>query len=160
MQTAQPGDRVQIHFVKRFSDGSVVSSRDRAPLELSVGAPHPRLPGLGLALVGLAPGDSTTITVTPEHAYGVPDPSRVRRLFRARFPADRPLSVGKWVPIRNRKGRRRLVRILEVGNEMVVVDTNHRRAGQTMEVEVQLLSIAPAVPPAPEDPDQDVGGEA
>ena len=32
--------------MKRFSDGSVVSSRDRAPLELSVGTHHPRLPGL------------------------------------------------------------------------------------------------------------------
>src|SRR6516162_8638004 len=54
MRTVQQGDRVLVHYVKRFQDGSVASSRDRceAPLELTVGTDHPRLPGLGLALVG------------------------------------------------------------------------------------------------------------
>src|SRR5262249_5388264 len=70
MRTAQQGDRVQIHYVKRFQDGSVVSSHGRTPLEVVVGTDHPRLPGLGLALVGLAPGTSTRLNVAPEHAYG------------------------------------------------------------------------------------------
>ena len=48
MQTAQSGDRVRIHYVKRFQDGSVVSSTGRAPVEMTVGTDHPRLPGLGL----------------------------------------------------------------------------------------------------------------
>src|SRR5262245_28931282 len=79
MQTAQQGDRVQVHYVKHFQDGSVASSRGRAPLELTVGVNHPRLPGLGLALVGLAPGTRTKLTVPPEQAYGLSDPSRVHR---------------------------------------------------------------------------------
>ena len=66
---------------------------------------------------------------------------RVRRLARERFPADRPLTVGKWVPVRNRKGRRCLVRILEVHDRSVVVDTNRRWAGQAMELEVELIDI-------------------
>jgi len=143
MQTAQQGDRVQVHYVKRLQDGSVASSRQRAPLELTVGIDHPRLPGLGLALVGLAPGTSTTVRVPPEHAYGPSDPARVRRCARARFQEDQPLAVGKWVPILNRQGRRRLVRILEVLDQTVVVDTNHRGAGQALELEVELIGIQP-----------------
>ena len=46
MQTVQSGDRVEVHYVKRFQDGSVVSSHSRMPLELTVGVAHPRLPGL------------------------------------------------------------------------------------------------------------------
>src|SRR5262249_19750217 len=61
MRTARPGDRVQVHYVKRFQDGSVTSSRERGPLEVTIGVDHPRLPGLGLALVGLSPGTRTTI---------------------------------------------------------------------------------------------------
>jgi hypothetical protein len=34
-----------------------------------------------------------------------------------------------------------LVRILEVGDKLVVVDTNHRGAGQALELEVELLAI-------------------
>lgn len=144
MRTVQAGDRVQVHYVKRFQDGSVVSSRDRAPVELTVGIEHPRLPGLGLALVGLVPGTRTTVRVPVERAYGPPDPSRMRRWARTRFPEDQPLPVGKWVRIQDRHGRRRLVRILEVRDKMVVVDTNHRWAGQGLELEVELIGIQAA----------------
>jgi FKBP-type peptidyl-prolyl cis-trans isomerase 2 len=119
----------------------VVSSRAKAPLELTVGIDHPRLPGLGLALVGLAPGTRTTVRVPAERAYGAPDPTRVRRWARTRFPLDQALPVGKWVRVANRQGRHRLVRILEVHGKTVVVDTNHRWAGQAMELEVSLIGI-------------------
>jgi len=141
MQTAQPGDRVQVHYVKRLQNGSVASSRKRAPLEMTVGIDHPRLPGLGLALVGLAPGTSATVSVPSESAYGSSDPTRVHRWARTRFPNDQALPVGKWVRVLNRRGQPRLVRIVEVRGKTVVVDTNHRWAGQTMELEVQLIGI-------------------
>jgi FKBP-type peptidyl-prolyl cis-trans isomerase 2 len=141
MQTAQQGDRVEVHYVKRLQDGSVASSRGRAPLELTVGIDHPRLPGLGLALVGLAPGTNTTVYVPSERAYGPSDPARIHRWARTRFPHDQPLPIGKWVPFPNSQGRRRLVRILEVRGKIVVVDTNHRGAGQALDLEVELISI-------------------
>ena len=99
MSIAELGDRVQVHYVKRLQDGTVASSRKRAPVELTVGIDHPRLPGLGLALIGLAPGGSTTIRVPSELAYGPSDPTRVHRWARTRFPNDRALSVGKCVRI-------------------------------------------------------------
>jgi peptidylprolyl isomerase len=141
MPTAQPGDRVQVHYVLRLQDGSVASSRGRAPLELTVGTDHPRLPGLGLALVGLTPGEGTTLTVPPERAYGPSDPSRIRRCSRRRFPEHATLQPGRLVQVKDNRGRRRLVRILQVSRKVVVVDANHRWAGQTLEMEVQLVAI-------------------
>lgn len=141
MPIAQPGDRVLVHYVKRLQGGSVVSSRNREPVEVTVGVDHPRLPGLGLALVGLMPGASTTVNVTPENAYGSPDPARVRRCARGRFTTEQSLRVGKWVRVLSRQGRRRLVRVLEVRDQTVVVDTNHPWAGQALELEVALISI-------------------
>jgi FKBP-type peptidyl-prolyl cis-trans isomerase 2 len=112
---------------------------------VTVGIDHPRLPGLGLALVGLAPGACTTVRVPAERAYGPRDPARVHHLARTRFQQDLPLAAGKWVRVRTRQGRPRLVRIVEVRGEMVVVDANHRWAGQAMELEVELIGIrAPA----------------
>ena len=154
MSIAELGDRVQVHYVKRLQDGTVASSRKRAPVELTVGIDHPRLPGLGLALIGLAPGGSTTIRVPSELAYGPSDPTRVHRWARTRFPNDRALSVGKCVRIANRQGRCRWVRILEVRGPMVVVDTNHPWAGQALELEVELVSIqAPRAGSAVGNPD-------
>ena len=62
MRTSQIGDRVRVHYAKKYEDGSVRSSRTRgdAPLELTVGTDHPRLPGLGTGLVGLTEGETIT----------------------------------------------------------------------------------------------------
>jgi len=100
------------------------------------------LPGLGQALVGLAPGTRTKVSVTAEHAYGPSDPTRLRRWARMRFAKDQPLPIGAWVLVPSREGHhRRKVRVVEVRDQMVIVDTNHRRAGQSMEVEVELIRI-------------------
>jgi FKBP-type peptidyl-prolyl cis-trans isomerase 2 len=141
MQTAQPGDRVQVHYVKRFQDGSVASSRDRAPVELTAGVDPTRLPGLGLALVGLVPGSRTTVSVPAERAYGPADSGRVRHLARTRFPKEQSLPVGKWVRVPTRQGKLRRVRIVEVRFETVVIDTNRRGAGQTLQLEIELVRI-------------------
>ena len=146
MQTAQPGSRVQVHYVKRFQDGSVATSSKRPPLELTVGVPHPRLPGLGLALVGLAPGNSARVSVPAGAAVAAPDPGRVRRWARSRFTPDQVIAVGKWLKVLDRRGHRRPVRILEVRGPMVVVDTNHPRAGQALELEVELVAILATAP--------------
>jgi peptidylprolyl isomerase len=141
MRTAQLGDRVSVHFVKRAQSGAVTSSRGRAPLEVMVGVDDRRLPGLGIALVGLGEGEQVKVLVPAERAYGQPRPARVRRLARARFPAGQPLTTGSWVRLVDRKGRRRRVRILEVSDTAVVVDCNHPWAGQGVALEVQIVSI-------------------
>src|SRR5947208_10873390 len=102
MRTTQLGDRVQVHYVKRFPDGAVRASRARgdAPLEVTVGTPHPRLPGLGAELVGLAAGTSVRLTVPAEQAYGLADPARVRRVSRTRFGDDQVLAAGRRARMR------------------------------------------------------------
>jgi peptidylprolyl isomerase len=139
MRIAQQGDRVQVHYVKRLQDGRKASSR--APLQLTVGTDHPRLPGLGAALVGLSAGQLRMLTVPPEQAYGLPDPARIHRWSRRRFPKKATLQVGKLIRFTDERGRRRRVRILEANSKMVVVDANHRWAGQTLELEVTLLGF-------------------
>jgi FKBP-type peptidyl-prolyl cis-trans isomerase 2 len=141
MQPVQHGDRVQVHYVKRLSDGSAATSRGRAPLELTAGCEHPRLPGLGTTLEGLFPGDVVTVSIPPDHAYGLYETGRVRCWARSRFPHDEPLAVGKRVRILDKRGRCRSVRVLEVRESTVLVDTNHRFAGQTLEIKVKVIRI-------------------
>lgn len=141
MRTVQEGDRVQVHYVKRSQRGAVVSSRGRGPLELVVGTAHRRLPGLGLALVGMREGERVRVLVPAEQAYGPADAHRLRKLARARFPAQPDPRVGSWVRVADRKGRRRPVRVMEVSGDAVVVDTNHPWAGQAIALEVEVVAI-------------------
>ena len=150
MQTTQLGDQVQVHYTKKYTEGSVRSSRTRgdAPLEVTVGTDHPRLRGLGLALVGLAEGQTVTVHVPPDLAFGVPDPDCVHRVDRSRFHADEDLTLGRRVWMRMRAGRTRRVRVLEVQGQVVTVDTNHPRSGQSLELEVELVAILAPSPNA------------
>ncbi len=141
MRVAQQGDTVQVHYKKCFQDGSIVSSRGKMPTELTVGIDHPRLPGLGLALVGLAVGERKIVVVPAAQAYGLYDPGRIHRLARTRFAEHKTLAIGEWVVVRDRCGRRRSVRIVEIRENMVIVDTNPRWAGQSLELEVEVLRI-------------------
>lgn len=167
MRTAQEGDLVHVHYAVHSQGGSVASSRRRAPLELTVGTDHPRLPGLGSALVGLAVGQSVALSVPPERAHGPHQPARVRRWPRRRLPADATLRPGELLRYTDGRGRRRLVRVLQVSGEVVVVDTNRRWAGQTLELKVELVGIlapgasAGGAAKSPQDGDawRDTGGE-
>ena len=143
MQTARAGDRVQVHYIKRMQNGSVVSSRSRGdgPLEVTVGVDHPRLPGLGMRLVGLAPGEQVSVTVPADKAYGPHDPGRIRRVPRTRLSGFDNLPIGHLVQVVSSKGRRRSVRILEVRDHDVVVDINHPWAGQSLELKVKMVAI-------------------
>jgi FKBP-type peptidyl-prolyl cis-trans isomerase 2 len=141
MRVVQQGDKVQVFYVKRFQDGSVVSSRGKPPMELTVGVDHPRLPGLGLALVGLAVGEIRVLIVSAQNAYGQPDPRRIRSLARTRFAEHKDLAVGEWVRVWDRRHHRRLVRVLEIRENLVVVNANHRWAGQTLQLEVEVVAI-------------------
>jgi peptidylprolyl isomerase len=141
MSTVRAGDCVQVHFVKRFQNGAVTRSRKDSPLELTAGVTHSRLPGLGTALVGLAPGGRATVAVPPEEAYGPRDPLLVRRLARSYFAADAALAPGKWVRATDRRGHKRLVRIVKTKGQVVIADLNHPWAGQSMVIEVEVIAV-------------------
>lgn len=143
MRTSQIGDRVQAHYTKRFTDGSIRSSRlhENRPLELIVGKTHPALHGITSRLVGLEVGEKVTVRLSASEAYGMPDPTRIFRVDRARFRTDEKLEVGSRVTMQLRGGRTRRVRILEVHERIVVIDTNHPRCGQSLELELELVAI-------------------
>jgi FKBP-type peptidyl-prolyl cis-trans isomerase 2 len=148
MQTCQVGDRVLVHFVKRYADGVVKSSPDAAPLGVTVGTRHPRLPGLGDELVGLQAGDAARFTVPADRAFGASDPTRVVFVSRARFAADATLTPGRPARMRLAGGRSRRVRVVEVRGKEVLVDANHPRCGQALDLEVRLVAFEPAAAPA------------
>jgi FKBP-type peptidyl-prolyl cis-trans isomerase 2 len=141
MRVIQQGDKVAVRYVKVFQDGSTFSSHGKSPAELSVGIDHPRLPGLGLSLVGLTVGESRTFIVPARDAYGPFNPKLIRRMARWRFAEHEDLCVGQWVRVWDRQCRRRLVRIVTIGEETVIVDANHRWAGQSLELEVTVAAI-------------------
>ena len=134
-RTAQDGDAVEVHYVGTLDDGSQFdSSRDREPLPFVVGSDQV-IAGFDEAVRGLAVGDVVTVRIPPEDAYGERDDELVFSVPIEEAPDD--VAAGDEVLI----GGVTTGIVTQVTETEVVIDTNHRFAGEALTFEIELLSI-------------------
>lgn len=137
------GDRVRVHFTGTLEGGEVFdSSRDGEPLEFTLGAGEV-IRGVERAVEGMAVGETKTITVPPEEAYGPQHDDQVVVVDRSSLPADLEPEVGMVMEASSTgKGVIAYVTIIEVDGDRVTLDANHELAGKTLNYEITLVEIA------------------
>ena len=152
LPTIGKDSEVTIHYEIRLPDDRVVdSSFDAEPftVKLGGGAFESRLEE---ALVGLPLGEYTRILLTPQYAFGQPDPSNVHTMPRGRFPEGMNLEPQLVIEFDLPNGEAVPGTITAVTEDAVTVDFNHPLAGQNIQFIVQVLAIngqsAPADSPA------------
>ena len=132
----QDGDIVEVHYVGTLDDGEQFdSSRGRAqPLSFTV-ASGQVITGFDDAVRGLKVGETRVYTMPPEDAYGVWSEELI---FEVPYgPSQADVAVGDEVTLNT--GQAAIV--LEVNEETVVLDANHRLAGEALTFEVEIVSI-------------------
>lgn len=154
--TITTGDTVAIEFTGRLDDGTVFDTsresvaertgladsqpeREYGPLTVEVGAERV-IEGLEAALVGLEEGDTPTVRLPPEKAYGPRSEDQVREYDAESF-SD---MVGGQIPeegayLETQDGG--IAEIVHVDDDVVRVDFNHQLAGETLEFDLEVLSI-------------------
>lgn len=141
MTEVKTGDTVRIHYTGTLADGSVFdSSRDREPLEFTVGAGH-IIPGLDAALPGMTVGEEKTVMVPSDQAYGPRDPEGLRPVPRNQIPPQIPLEPGTALQLQLPDGRNLPVTVAEVTEESVVLDANHPLAGKDLTFDIEMMEI-------------------
>lgn len=142
MTTAQTGATVRVHYTGSLSDGTVFdSSEGRDPLAFTIGQGQ-IIPGFEEAVVGMAEGESKTVTVPPEKAYGPHMPERVAVLEPGDFPPGIRPMVGHRYRIPRPDGLAIEVQVTEVTESSVTLDGNHPLAGKPLTFAITLVSIA------------------
>ncbi|MBM2323062.1 MULTISPECIES: FKBP-type peptidyl-prolyl cis-trans isomerase [Marivita] len=144
MSQVKTGDTVSIHYTGTLSDGSTFdSSAGRDPLEFTVGAGQ-IIPGLDQAIPGMAVGDTKTVQVSADQAYGERDPNAQQAVPRGEIPADIPLEPGTQLQMQTPTGQVVPVMVAEVTETEVTLDANHPLAGQDLTFDVELVEIKAA----------------
>jgi len=141
MAKAKTGDRVKVHFEGYLVDGTVFgSSMDDEPFEFTIGEKN-MLPGFENAVVGMQKGDTKTITLPPEEAYGPHKKELVHVMDKSSFPQEINLEIGKRLQVRTQDGRSAIVTIKDFTEDNIVIDENDPLAGKTLTFKVELVEI-------------------
>lgn len=141
MNEAKHGDTVKVHYTGRLTDGTVFdSSKDRDPLEFKLGEKQ-LIPGFESAVMGMAPGESKTVTVDPEQAYGPHHEEMVLRVGRDQVPAEMPIQLGDQFQLAQKEGQPIVVTVTELSEGNVTLDANHPLAGKPLTFEIELVAI-------------------
>ena len=132
----QDGDLLEVHYVGTLDDGSTFdSSRERdTPFTFTVGTDQV-IGGFDEAVVGLKVGETRVVRILPDDAYGERDEELVIELPYGAEQAD--VAVGDEVVLNT--GQPAV--ILEVKESTVVLDANHKLAGEALTFDVEVLSI-------------------
>ena len=142
MTTAEKGTKVRVHYRGTLNDGTEFdNSHTRVePIEFQVVAGQMIL-GFDSAVVGMSVGDSKTITLAPEEAYGTINPEAKTEIPKNAFPEGLDLVEGMPVPLGAPDGRRVMGRLTQLNEETVTVDLNHPLAGEALNFDIELVEV-------------------
>jgi peptidylprolyl isomerase len=141
MKSAGSGDTVRVHYTGTLDDGSVFdSSKDRDPLEFIIGDGQ-MIPGFEKAVTGMNVGDTKTVKIAANEAYGAHREELVIKLSRAQFPDNIVPVAGLQLSLKSPEGQIVNAVITSVDGDYVLLDANHPLAGKDLTFDIELMEI-------------------
>ncbi len=142
MAQAKHGNTVQIHYTGKLDDGFVFdSSLEREPLEFKIGDGFV-LEGFEQAVIGMNPGESKTITLTADQAYGPYREEMVTIVPKEQFPPHITPEIGQQIQINDKElAQPMIVAITNISDEGITLDANHPLAGKDLTFDIKLVAI-------------------
>ena len=134
---------VTFHYTLTNAEGEEMeSSREKDPMVYLHGANN-IITGLEKAMEGHAISDKLSVTLKPEHAYGVRNEDNVQRIPLKRLKGLGKIAVGQVLNLQTNKGPVQ-VTVLKLGRFIVDVDANHPLAGHQLTFDVEITGIRDA----------------
>jgi FKBP-type peptidyl-prolyl cis-trans isomerase SlpA len=98
--------------------------------------------GLELALYGLTAGDTQSLTLQPDQAFGPRDEAKVQPMPRANFNLEMELEPGLIIGFTTPDGHEVAGVVHELQDQDVVIDFNHPLAGIKVIFKVEVLEVS------------------
>jgi peptidylprolyl isomerase len=141
MATAKNGDTVKVHYTGKLDTGVPFdSSIGEEPLTFKIGSGQ-LIPGFEKAVIGMSPGESKTVKIPPERAYGRHREDRVIDVDKKDLPEDIKPQIGMSLEVCSPSGQVIPVQITDIVDDKVTLDANHPLVEQTLTFDIQLLEI-------------------
>ena len=134
-------DTVKVHYTGRLVDGTVFdqSPEDR-PLQFILGREEV-IAGFDEAVEGMYQGESKSVTVPCDKAYGKSKPELLETVERSVLDGKVDLQVGGQLEITNHDNTTFRLMVREITESHVTLDANHPLADQDLTFEITLLEV-------------------
>lgn len=169
MAQAKTGDKVKVHYTGTLEDGSVFDSSEEKieqpddhscgcssrkgnddgcgcgghatePMEFVIGAGQ-LIPKFEAAVIGLEPGQSVTVSIPADDAYGQRAEEMVAVIERSEIPAEINPEPGHQMEVILEDGSPLPVLVTEVTDTTITLDGNHPLAGRDLTFSIRLVEI-------------------
>ena len=142
MSTAKQGNTVSVHYRGTLANGEMFdSSYDRGePIQFKIGEGM-MIQGFNDGVLGMSVGETRTINIEPEKAYGQKNEQLIRRFPKVNFPENYEFKEGDFVQAQGQDGQTAFAKIVGILQDEVDLDFNHPLAGEDLTFEVELVDI-------------------
>ena len=140
MKKIENGDKITVNYTGKLEDGTIFDSslnEGRTPLEATLGQGQ-LIPGFENGLIGMSVGETRTVEIEPENAYGQPNPMMFQEIEKNKVPEN--VQVGDTLTGSNQYGPV-VVTVSEIKEDTVVLDMNHPLAGKKLIFDLEVVSI-------------------
>jgi FKBP-type peptidyl-prolyl cis-trans isomerase 2 len=132
------GSKVKVHYTGRFEDNSVFdTSVETSPLEFVVGEGR-LIPGFENGVIGLNEGETKTIELSPEEAYGNVREELFSEVPRENLPEG--VEVGQMLQAQTEQGPIN-VTVTQINETTAIVDANHPLAGKKLIFDLEVVEV-------------------
>jgi peptidylprolyl isomerase len=141
MAQAKEGDKVKVNYTGALEDGTAFGSlAEEGPLEFTIGERNV-LPSFENAVIGMNEGDTKTVSLQPEEAFGHRKEDLIFDVERTKLPPGIDLKLGEVLRVGSDAGEDFDVIIANIDDEVVTLDGNHPLAGKVLNLEIKLVEI-------------------
>jgi len=135
----QLGSTVKVHYTGKYTNGDVFdTSSGKDPLQFQIGSGQ-IIPGFESALIGKNVGDSLTVNIQPENAYGQINEELLVKVPKNRMPG--PVEIGQTLQAVAENNQPVQVIVREVTEEYVLIDGNHPLAGEELVFDIEVVEV-------------------
>lgn len=141
--TVENNNVVTVHYTGTLEDNTVFdSSREsETPFTFTTGVGQV-VPGFNDAVVGMTVGQTKTVTIPAEFAYGPTNPNAYTVAHKDNFEEGFDFSKGNIVS-GNKNGQMFQAKVEGTTDNHVVLDMNHPLSGKDLTFNIEVLSVNP-----------------
>jgi FKBP-type peptidyl-prolyl cis-trans isomerase SlpA len=140
MKRVESNSAVSVNYTGKLEDGTIFDSslvEGREPLNVTLGQGQ-LIKGFENGLLGMSVGESKSIEIESEDAYGEYLDYLVQEVPLSQMPGD--VEVGTQLFSQTEMGPVNFV-VKEIKNDSVILDANHPLAGKKLVFDLQLIDL-------------------